>query len=265
MNYNGRIIHSFAEQTMRRLSWFLTLPGLALMWAGVGVLALRRWRAAAWTAVLPALVVLPLYTLDPRNSSRMMWWGRRFIPIVLPGVMMLIAVALIIGLLWAGRLRWPVRLAAGVTATFLLVVFLSQSLPLRGHREMAGSFETTQRVARAAGDRQGVFLWEQVGYLRAPGLFGSPTWLQMGQISAMLPEPPAQGAYVRSFVRGFPGQPVFVVTPGRARPSGYDGLEFTQVDYVAGQLPFWEQSNVSRPSHPGRLRFAFSIWRVVGT
>jgi hypothetical protein len=40
--YNGRLVRTYAEQTMIRLSWFFTLPGLALMWAGVGVLALRR-------------------------------------------------------------------------------------------------------------------------------------------------------------------------------------------------------------------------------
>jgi hypothetical protein len=265
MTYNGRFVRSFAEQTMIRLSWFLTLPGLALLWAGVGVVALRRWRAAAWAAALPCLVLLPLYVLDPRNSSRLMWWGRRFVPVMLPGVMVLIAIALTAGLLWAGRGRWPVRLAAGAAAAFLLVVFVGQSLPLRGHHEMGGSFETTQRVARAAGDRQGVFLWERTGYLGAPMLFGSPAWLQAGQISAMLPKPPGQGAYVRSFVNGFPGQPVFVITPRGARPSGYDGLEFVQVDHVVGQLPFWQESDIQRPSRPGRLPVDFSIWRVVGT
>jgi hypothetical protein len=263
--YNGRIIHTYAEQTMTRLTWFFTLPGLALMWAGVGVLALRRWRGAAWAALLPALVLLPLYTLDPRNSSRMMWWGRRFVPVVLPGMIILIAIALAVGLVWAGRLRWPVRLAAGGLTVLLLVVFLAQSLPLRGHHEMAGSFETTQRVARAAGDRQGVFLWEPTGYLGAPMLFGSPVWLQAGQVSAMIPKSGNRGVYVRSFVRGFPGQPVFVITPREARPSGYDGLEFARVDHVVDQLPIWRESDIERPSYPRRLRVDFSVWRVVGT
>jgi hypothetical protein len=265
MSYNGRLIHSFAEQSMIRLSWFLTLPGLALTWVGLGVVALRRWRAAAWAAVLPGLVLLPLYALEPKNSSRLMWWGRRFVPVVLPGLMMLIAIALAAGLLWAGRGRWPVRLAAGTATAFLLLVFVGQSLPLRGHHEMDGSFETTQRVARVASDRQGVFLWEQTGYLGAPMLFGSPVWLQAGQISAMMPKPPAKAAYVRSFIRGFPGQPVFVVTPGGTPPSGYDGLELLQADHVVEQLPFWQESDISRPSRPGRLPVDFSIWRVVGT
>jgi hypothetical protein len=265
MTYNGRFVRSYAEQSMIRLSWFFTLPGLALIWAGAALVALRRWRAAAWAAVLPGLLLLPVYALDARNSSRMMWWGRRFVPAVLPVVMMLIAIVLAAGLLWAGRLRWPVRLAAGVAAALLLVVFLGQSLPLRGHHEMAGAFETTKRVARAAGDRQGVFLWERVGYLGAPMLFGSPVWLQEGQISAMIPKSPARGAYVRSFIRGFPGQPVFVVTAGGSRPSGYDGLKLVQVDHVVERLPFWQESDISRPSRPKRLPVNFSVWQVVGT
>jgi hypothetical protein len=81
----------------------------------------------------------------------------------------------------------------------------------------------------------------------------------------MLPKPPAQGAYVRSFVRGFPGQPVFVITPGGARPSGYGGLEFVQLDHVTDELPIWEESDIERPSYPRRLPVDFSVWRVVGT
>jgi hypothetical protein len=265
MNYNGRFVRSYSEQSMIRLSWFLTLPGLALMWAGIALVALRRWRAAAWAAVLPGLLLLPVYAFDARNSSRLMWWGRRFVPVVLPCMIILIAIALAVGLRWGGRLRWPVRLAAGGLTVFLLVVFLGQSLPLRGHHEMAGSFETTRRVARAAGDREGVFLWEPAGYLGAPMLFGGPVWLQAGQVSAMIPKSGNRGGYVRSFVRGFPGQPVFVVTGGRARPDGYDGLEFVPMDHVAEQLPFWRESDTARPSSARRLPVNFSIWRVVGT
>jgi hypothetical protein len=265
MNYNGSILRSYAEQTMRRLSWFLTLPGLALMWAGVAVVALRRWRGAAWAAVLPGLVLLPLYAMDPRNSTRMMWWGRRFVPVVLPTMVVLIAVALAAGLVWAGRWRWPVRLAAGAAVVLLVGVYLAQSLPLRGHHEFAGSFETTQRVARAAGDRQGVFLWEPAGYMGAPSLFGSPVWFQEGQISAMIPKSGDRAAYVRSFTRGFPGQPVFVVTVQRARPNGYDDLEFVRADHIARQLPMWQESDITRPSHAKQWSVDFSIWRVVGT
>ncbi len=256
MNYNGRIIRSYSEQAMRRLSWFLTLPG-----------------ALVWTAVLP-VALLPVYAFDARNSSRLMWWGRRFVPVVLPGMMVLIAIVLAAGLVWAGRsgrLRWALRLAAGGLTVFLLAVFLSQSLPLRRHHEFAGSFEITRQVARAAGNRQGVFLWASAGYMGPPSLFGSPVWLQEGQISAMIGDrarragPADPAAYVRSFVRGFPGQPVFIVGQGEARPAGLDSLQLTAVDHINQKLPMWQESDTQRPSHAGSWAVDLSVWKVDGT
>jgi hypothetical protein len=70
---------------------------------------------------------------------------------------------------------------------------------------------------------------------------------------------------VRSFTRGFPGQPVFVVTVQRARPNGYDGLEFVRADHIAERLPMWQESDITRPSRAKSWPVDFSIWRVVGT
>jgi hypothetical protein len=266
MSVQGRLAPSFSEYAVRRLSWFLTLPGLALTWAGLALVALRRWRAAAWAAVLPVALLLPFYAYDARNSSRLMWWARRFIPVALPGMTMLIAIALTTGLLWSsGPLRWPLRLSAAGLCAFLLAVFLSQSLPLRQHHEYAGSFEITGRVAGAAGDRQGVFLWAPAGGQNLAGMFGSAVWLQEGQISALLGGQRNAVPYVRSFVRGFPGQPVFVVGPGQARPAGLDGLDLAAVDHIVHQLPKWEQSDIERPSRPQISPLDFSVWKVVGT
>src|SRR6266540_3500850 len=161
------VLPSFDEQSLRRLSWFFTLPGMGMMLVGLGVVALRRWRAAVWTLVLPVLLLTPLYAWHGRVASRLMWWTRRFVPVVVPGLTILLAVGLAAGLTWAvasGRwrwARWPVRVGSAALALFLLVVFLSQSLPLRQHHEFAGSFEVTRRVAQVAGGRQGVFLWQQ--------------------------------------------------------------------------------------------------------
>jgi hypothetical protein len=265
IDYNGRIIRSYSEHTMRRLSWFLTLPGLALMWTGLALVVLRRWRAATWVIVLPTLL-LPVYAFDARNSSRLMWWNRRFVPVALPEIVILIAVALTVGLLWtSGRLRWPLRLAAGTLTVFLVAVFLSQSLPLRQHHEFAGTFEITEEIARTAGGRQGVFLWAPAGYMGPPSLFGSPVWLQEGQISALIGNKPDPAAYVRSFVHGFPRQPVFVVAQGTAPPSRMDSLRLTPVDHIDRKLPMWQESDVQRPSHARTWPVDFTIWRVGGT
>jgi hypothetical protein len=263
-NYNGRIIRSYDEQALHRLSWFFTPPGFALMVAGLACVALRRWVAAAWALVLPGLLLFPLYAYEAQNSSRLMWWNRRFVPVVVPAVIVLIALALAVAVAWRGRWRWPVRLA-GVAATgALLAVFLGQSLPLRHHHEFAGSFEITQRVSRLAGDRQGVYLWQSSGALSAASLFASPVWLQEGEISALLPKRPDPG-YVRSFVRGFPGQPVFVVSAGGQALAGYERLALHPVDRVRATLPFWAESDTSRPSRARVVPVDFTVWRVAGT
>jgi hypothetical protein len=269
----GAVLRSFDEQSLQRLSWFFTLPGMAVMLLGLAVVALRRWRAVAWTLVLPVLLMTPLYAWHGRVASRLMWWTRRFIPVVVPGMTILIAVALAAGLTWAivaGRWRWaqwPVRVASAVVAGFLLVVFLSQSLPLRHHAEFAGSFELTQRVAHAAGGRQGVFLWQQQRDNRifSPGgLLGGPMAAQEGQVSVFLPYRPDL-AYVHKFTNAFPGQPVFVLWAGDQPPPVYASLGLEQVDRIAMAMPMWQESDTQRPSQSRDVVVDFSIWHIHGT
>jgi hypothetical protein len=257
-----RRTRTYDEASLIRLSWFITVPGFGLALAGLALVALRRWRAQAWTLVLPTASLLPLYAYRAEVSSRLMWWTRRFVPIILPGLVVLIAAALGVGLaLVVGRrrLRWAVRAAGAVVTTFLLVVFLGQSLPLRHHQEHHGSFEAIQRIARAAGDRQGIFLWQQTGGLPS---FGGAVWLQQGQVGALLPERP-DPAYVRSFVRGFPGQPVFLVTTGNDPPRGYAGIELRRADRFTYRMPVWQESYESRPSFAREVPIRFASWQVV--
>jgi hypothetical protein len=264
-DFGGRRVRTYDEETLIRLSWFLTIPGFGLALAGLALVALRRWRAAAWTLILPAMCLLPVYAYRAEVSARLMWWTRRFVPIILPGLVVLIAVALATGLaVTAGprRLRWPVRAGAAVAAGFLLVVFAGQSLPLRHHNEHGDSFETIQRIASAAGDHQGIFLWEQSSSLYDVAyLFGGPVWLQQGQISALLPDRP-DPAYVRSFVRGFPGQPVFLVTKGHGSPKAYVSLGLQAVDRVTYVMPVWRETYTTRPADAVDVPLRFTIWRV---
>jgi hypothetical protein len=265
---NGRQARTYDEASLIRLSWFLTVPAFGLALGGLALVALRRWRAAAWTLVLPVLCLLPVYAYRAAISTRLLWWTRRFVPVVLPGLVVLVAVALAAGLTLAagsGRWRRAVQAGSALALASLLAVFLSQSLPLRRHQEHGGSFETTQRIARAAGDRQGVFLWQQAsgGLNEISYLFGGPVWMQQGQVSALLPRRP-NPAYVRSFVRGFPGQPVFLVVPGNAAPRDYAGLRLRAVDRITYVMPVWEETYVTRPSSARGVALRFSIWQVGG-
>jgi hypothetical protein len=264
-DFRGRPVRTYDEATLIRLSWFLTIPGFGLALAGLALVALRRWRASTWALILPALGLLPVYAYRAEVSARLMWWTRRFLPVILPGLVVLIASALAAGLAMAcgpRRLRWPVRAGTAVAAGFLLVVFAGQSIPLHHHQEHGGSFQTVQRIASAADGRQGVFLWEQSTSLYDVAyLFGGPVWLQQGQISALLPRQP-DPAYVQSFVRGFPGQPVLLVTRGHGRPKAYASLGLRAVDHVTYVMPVWRETYTTRPSDAVRVPLRFTIWQV---
>jgi len=264
-DFRGRPVRTYDEATLIRLSWFLTIPGFGLALAWLALVALRRWRASTWALILPALGLLPVYAYRAEVSARLMWWTRRFLPVILPGLVMLIASALAAGLAMAcgpRRLRWPVRAGTAVAAGFLLVVFAGQSIPLHHHQEHGGSFQTVQRIASAADGRQGVFLWEQSTSLYDVAyLFGGPVWLQQGQISALLPRQP-DPAYVQSFVRGFPGQPVLLVTRGHGRPKAYASLGLRAVDHVTYVMPVWRETYTTRPSDAVRVPLRFTIWQV---
>src|SRR6266508_3092883 len=97
-DFRGRPIRTYDEATLIRLSWFLTLPGFGLALVGLALVALRRWSAAAWALVLPVLCLLPVYAYRAEVSPRLMWWTRRFVPVIVPGLAVLIAVALGAGL-----------------------------------------------------------------------------------------------------------------------------------------------------------------------
>jgi hypothetical protein len=263
---NGRRTRTYDEASLLRLSWFLTVPAFAFALGGLALVALRRWRAAAWTLAVPVLCLLPLYAYRAEVSARLMWWTRRFVPVILPGLVVLAAAALAAGLALAagsGRGRRVVQAGSALVLVALLAVFLRQSLPLRHHQEHGGSFGTVQRIAGAAGGRQGVFLWQQAsgGLYEISYLFGGPVWLQQGQVSALLPRRPSP-AYVRSFVLGFPGQPVFLVTPGNALPRGYAALGLRPVDRITYVMPVWEETYQRRPSSAQGVPLRLSIWRV---
>ena len=257
---HGRLTPTYDEYSLWRLSWFLTLPAFALAGLGVAVVALRRWTVAAWVVVAPTLLLLPLYAWHTRNSSRLMWWGRRYVPVVLPGLFALVALALAFALVWRWRGRHVLRVPAIAAALALGAVYLTQSAPLRGHDEFGGSFAVSERLSRLSGDARGVYLWQRVGCCNKPtSLWGTPVWLERGELSVLLPgELERLPPYVAAYRRAFPGDPMFVVWEGPAPP--IRGL--VEVDHLVGTLPFWEESDIARPDENEGLTYDFRVYRV---
>ncbi len=275
-DYNDRLqIRSYDEEIMTRLAWFFSYPGFALMVLGLAVVALRRWNASVWAVVLPTLVLFPIYGYTANNSTRLLWWSRRYVPTVLPGILILIALVLAFLAVrrYRGRLLTAVPAAAALAA--LVTFFLSQSLPLRQHDEWRGSFEVSQRLADLSGDRQGIYLWEfDQGCCANPTrLFATPVWLQHGQVSGLLASDAnlaldgnARAVVIDRTVQRFAGQPVFVVADDKGGlPVGIDPAVVEPVDQIQVDLPIWKESDTERPYEVRQLPVGIAVWHVIGT
>jgi uncharacterized membrane protein len=262
LHIDGRAVRSFDDENLRRLGWFVTIPGIVAGLAGFAVVALRRWRAAIWIAVGPSVLLLALYVEEARVSTRLMWWTRRYVPVGLLAFALLIGIACAAAFAWRGRGRALAKLAAVAVAGVVTITGLVQDLPLARHREFDGSFAASARIARAAGGRQGVFVWgPRRNYYDSMPLFAAPVWLQRGQLSVILP-PDGTMADLARIQRAFPHQPVFLVTGALGVPPSLRGAGLRKVDGFHLTMPFWQESNVTRPSRNVGMRALVEVWAV---
>jgi hypothetical protein len=203
-----------------------------------------------------------LYLWESRVAPRMMWWGRRYIPSVLPVIILLGVMAL--GWVIANRRIYVKALGVGV-AVVVLAVYLVQSTPLRSHREWAGSFGLVEELSALSGRDQGVYLWyPQADPYDPTNLFGGAIWFIRDEVSARLPPEPT-AADVQAYVQTFPGAPVFVMTSGTPLPPGLAEMPLEKVfDYTA-YFPFWEESTTTRPDEPIQIVKTVTAWRLAGT
>ena len=263
--YNGRMIRSYDEQILKRLSWFFTLPGFAIMLLGLAVVALRRWKASIWTVVLPTLVLFPLYGYTASNSTRMLWWTRRYVPTVMPGVLMLIALAIAFAFVWRYRGRALLRVPAVLAAVGLVGVFLSQSLPLRAHDEWKGSFAISKQISDLSPGERGIYIWEhqQPCCMGPTQLFAIPVWLAHDEVSVLLPADPARRTDILDQYRAaFPDAPMFILAGPRGFPAGIDPARVTPVAQIQASLPMWNESDLERPTGTREIPVDLRVWRL---
>ena len=265
--YNGRRIRSYDEQILHRLSWFFTLPGFALMFLGLTVVAFRRWVSAAWAVVVPTLLLFAVYAYTAKNSTRLLWWTRRYVPTVLPGVMMLIALALGFGFVWRFRGHALLRLPSVAALVALVAVFLSQSIPLRGHDEWQGSFGVAQKVSDLSPGVRGIYLWEAEPCCNGgTQLFASQVWLAHDEVSVLLPSDVTRRAeIVRQYAAHFGKSPMFVIGGRGKLPMGIDVGSVSPVTEITASLPMWDESDLARPRHSHHVAVDLRVWRVNGT
>jgi len=266
-DYNGTEIRTYDELNLQRIAYFTTRLALVGAFAGLVVMLLRsRLPGRLAVLCLPGLVVTPVYLWAARNSPRLMWWGRRYVPMVLPTLLVLAAVFFAYLLVRRGRLVWPGRIAGAAMLAFLLVDGAGQSLDLRGHREMAGSSTLVDRVDAARGEADGVYLWRypDSGIYDASRNLGGPMLTVHGQPSTLLHPEPTQ-AEVDMYVAAFPDHEVFVVTQGTELPGTIDPARFELVDDFVGQLSIWEETLLERPDEAISIPVPVRIYRLLSS
>ena len=256
-----RVQRSYNELNGQWFAWFVTVRGLLAMWLGFCVVMLRKWRAGTWLLVVPGAALLILYLYNARVSMRLMWWVRRFIPAVLPAVVILIA----IGLVWLLTRRSNiVKVVGAVLAVSLCVEWARTSLPLRNHDEMGGSWDVSADIAAAAGGEQGVFLFPGGSTIysinrNAPGA----VWLLFDQITARLPVD-YDITTIDEYRDAFPDQPVFVVTEGDDLPEQLPEDQFRRARTVTEDLHVWEERLDTRPSKEVVVPLGVTVWELAG-
>lgn len=144
------ISDTFAPYAIVRLALFLTPAGIALFLAGI----LSLWRTYMPRILIligPGMMIALLYFNNPRIHSRLIWWTRRFVPLVWIPVVCVMA----LGCVWlSGRLSSKLRLTGVGRDALTLALGLSFLVPqaqwavgLHGHQELAGSLHFSAQVA----------------------------------------------------------------------------------------------------------------------
>lgn len=268
---NGAPGRSFDERSLHRLAMFFTWPGLLLALAGaVAIVVQRRQRdLLMFTAVSLFYVVLFLY--HARNSPQMMWWNRRFVPSVVPALVVFAAVGVVDGRQWlqsvlrerSVRLRHVVSALVALAALFAIAVPARQSWYLRANDEKSGSFTIARNVASLAKGEPAVFLWQRGQCCSSAAmLFGSPTWVYGGVDSGLLPvDPTLWEEYIGSVHDAAPDLAVYVVLHHDTQPPN-GGYVATPVQRFNGALHAWEESNITRPSHVIALPYDVEVYRI---
>ena len=281
---NGVRTRTYNEISFVRLTWFFSLTGIALMCAGIAFVGWRRWRLDRWLLTLATTGLLALYCYNPRNSPYLMWSTRRFVTTVVPGMVILmgcgvagVAIVLRAWLPKIAALRQatrPVAMVATVVVAALalgLTVFqASESWPLHRHNENGGSVEVETELAALAGGQRGVFLFARTTACCADPywLFGGPMMTIVDASSAVLGKPgtPAETAEIARAVAAFgASRPVFYVTNAAAAAPAVAGITATKVRELAGALPHWEETYISRPKRSVPYPYDLIVFRLTAT
>jgi hypothetical protein len=159
---------TYAEDTARWLAWYLGLPALAAgvagwAWMTREVSAARIGRLVPFLTTFSGLTVL--YVWKPSITPDHIWADRRFLPVVLPGL--LLCAAWLLDRLWARAVAGPrataVRVAVVAVAVLVVALPALRTWPVAGLHEEAGFAGEVASMCERLGDDAALLLLDESG------------------------------------------------------------------------------------------------------
>lgn len=159
---------TYAEQSARWLGWYLGVPALVagvLGWAALTRLTIARRVGTTIPFLLAFSGLTMLYVWKPSITPDHIWADRRFLPVVLPGL--LLCAAWLLQRLWsradtvAARLRTPMRVALMGVAAAIVVAPLLRTLPVADLHEQQGMAADVASACERLGDDAAILLLDE--------------------------------------------------------------------------------------------------------
>jgi hypothetical protein len=155
---------TYAEHSAHWLGWYMGVPALAVTlcgWAAYVHHALARRSGRLAPFLLSLSGVTTLYVWMPSITPDHIWAARRFLPVIIPGL--LLCAAWLLARTWRAAAPWrlPARAATIVAAILLVVGALGGSARLAGLHEQAGMAGDVARACAALGDDAAILLLDE--------------------------------------------------------------------------------------------------------
>lgn len=242
-------------QSLVRLGWFVTPLALVLALLGL-VLVLRDWHPRYLLPVGLFAVSGLFYLYKIRVYNDYFFALRRYVPIVLPFLLGLAALALV-RMAAGGRFR---RAAAALLAAFLFIAFLRDTIPLFHHRDWGGAVRFVQDVARRFSPED-VLVFEQPKSIH---LLSLPLWavhgLSVVEMARFKPDPDRLQHLVHAW-QGRYRNTYFVHTS--ASGSDLCGVFLERVQTFSFGTWEWERAYARKPRGREFHALNFTVSRVV--
>lgn len=237
-------------QALRRYSWFVGAPALALALLGLG-LFLKRIEANDLLALSVLLVFSAFYFYKIRVFNDYFFAMRRYVPVTLPFTFILAALAIVTLARWSK----PWRLAAAAAGVIALGASVAHTRPILSFVDWKGSVRFVADVARRFGP-QDVVLFEQPKNIH---LLSLPLWGLYGanalEFRRFNPDPERLSHLITEWRKTY--RNIYFVTSFRTDVCGLF-LERTQNFRFTSSEFEWTYDRVPREPEPRVVEFFLS-------